>query len=289
LHTQHQQFSHRLLLVCTPLLLILNACGSSSIDATPSLSVDAVFTAARQTFSAQAAANMTVTPPPGIPAPTLAAVASPSQTLSVGNPNVCDNASYVSDVTIPDGTVIAAGSGFVKTWLLHNTGTCTWTTEYKLSFYSGDLMGGTDAMVAIPVPSGSQSELSLNLIAPTSPGMYTGQWQMKNEQQQPFGNVLTVVISVGAPAECHRSSRVDVTISGHAGPENVTIDYGDGTTVTDTNGDYAFTVPEGWSGTVTPSKAKVNPWTFSPERRTYTNVTCDLRRENYKATPPPGV
>ena len=150
-------------------------------------------------------------------------------------------------------------------------------------------MGGTDAAVAGSVPAGGQSPISVNLKAPDAPGTYTGQWQMKNAQGQAFGNVITVVISVGSPAECRRSSRTEVTISGRAKPEKTTIDYGDGITYTDANGDYAFTVPEGWSGTVTPSKAKVNPWTFFPAHRTYTNVTCDLRNENYKATPPPGV
>ncbi|MFH1184822.1 MAG: NBR1-Ig-like domain-containing protein [Chloroflexota bacterium] len=278
----------RMLLACVPVALILSACGPAGGDTAPTLAVDAIFTAARQTFSAQAA-TLTATRPTGTPPPTLITAASPSLTLAAGGPGLCDNSLFVSDVTIPDGAVIAAGSAFAKTWLLQNTGTCTWTSGYSLSFHAGDLMGGTDALVAIPVPSGSQSALSVNLTAPTSPGAYTGQWRMKNKQQQPFGNILTVVINVGPPTECRRSSRVDVTISGHAGPENVTIDYGDGTVSTDPKGDYAFTVPAGWSGTVIPSKAKVNPWTFDPQHRTYTNVTCDLRNEDYKATAPPGV
>jgi hypothetical protein len=259
------------------------------MEATPGLSAEAIYTAAYQTFSVGQATNEAETRTTDTPPPMLAAAPSPSQTQSPSGQIACDSSSYISDVTVPDGTVITAGSSFVKTWLLQNTGACTWTAGYRLSFHSGDLMGGSDSLVASSVPAGSQSSISVNLTAPSTPGVYTGQWQMKNEQQQPFGNIITVVINVGPPIECHRSSRTDVTISGHAGPENVTIDYGDGTVATDMNGNYAFTVPQGWSGTVTPSKAKVNPWTFSPEHRTYTNVTCDLRRENFKATPPPGV
>jgi len=277
------------LLACAPVLFMLHACGPSNIDATPSLSVEAIYTAAHETFSAQAASKLAATPPTRTPSPTLVTAVLPGPTLSSGSHGVCDDSTYVSDVTIPDGTVIPAGNDFVKTWLLRNTGSCAWSAGYRLSFRAGDLMGGTDAIVAMPVPAGSQSEFSVGLTAPTSSGVYTGQWQMKNEQQQPFGNILTVVITVASPTECRRSSRLEVTISGHAGPENVTIDYGVGTTATDSHGDYAFTVASGWSGTVTPSKAKVNPWTFNPAHRTYTNVTCDLRNENYKATPPPGV
>ena len=224
--------------------------------------------------------------PPGTPVGSTESV-SPSPSAL---PAVCtDRASFVSDVTVRDDSDVTVGTAFVKIWRLQNAGTCTWTPGYALSFVGGDLMAGADATIASPGPAGSQSEISVNLSAPASPGTYTGQWQMKNLLQKPFGNVISVVISVGSAAECKRSSRVEVTISGHAGPENVTIDYGDGIVYTDQNGDYAFTVPEGWSGTVRPSKAKVNPWTFSPEQRTYTSVMCDLRRENYKATPPPGV
>src|SRR4030042_441614 len=52
-----------------------------------------------------------------------------------------DRAIYVADVTIPDGTVIAPGAAFVKTWKLQNAGTTTWTTSYSLVFIRGDHMG----------------------------------------------------------------------------------------------------------------------------------------------------
>jgi len=150
-------------------------------------------------------------------------------------------------------------------------------------------MAGSDTFVPVPVPVGAQTEISTNLVAPTSSGNYTGWWRMKNEQQQPFGKVITVVIQVGSATACRRSSKTQVTISGHAGPENVTVNYGDGEVTTDARGNYSFTVSSGWSGIVTPSKAKVHPWTFDPLHRTYTNLRCDLLHENFKAKAPPGV
>jgi hypothetical protein len=250
---------------------------------------DAIFTAAQETFSAQQATARALATPTSTPRPTVTATPSPTTPQPAAGANVCDGAAYIADVTVPDGSLITAGSSFVKTWLLQNNGTCAWTTGYSLAFVGGDAMGGADSPVPGSIPAGGQSPLSVNLKAPDAPGTYTGQWQMKNAQQQLFGNVITVEISVGSPADCRRSSRTEVTISGRANPENTTIDYGDGITYSGDNGYYAFTVPEGWSGTVTPSKAKVNPWSFFPAHRTYTNVTCDLRNENYKATPPPGV
>jgi hypothetical protein len=270
-------------------LLFQYACATPPLDASPSLAPQAIFTAAYHTFAAQGLTEQALTPPTGTPPPTVLSTLSPTSTIASGGPGICDNASYVSDVTIPDGTVIPAGGKFVKTWLLQNVGACNWTTGYSLAFQSGDQMGGMNAAVSGLVPSGGQSELSVNLTAPASAGTYTGQWQMRNAQGQPFGSVITVVINVGAPSECRKSSKTTVTIAGHINLDSVIIDYGEGTTMTDSDGDYSFTVPMGWSGSVRPSKARVNPWTFEPAQRTYSDLSCDLLRENYKATPPPGV
>lgn len=268
---------------------MLSGCAGPGQPQAPTQDVAAIFTLAYETLAAErsAAASTAAVVPSAAPLPTT------TPTVVPGRPPVaqgaCDNAAYLADVTIPDGTLVAAGSSFVKTWTLQNSGTCAWTTAYRLSLVGGDGLQGADVALAAGVPSGARTDLSVTLTAPTTAGTYSGQWQMRNAQQQPFGNVITVVITVGAAAECKRSAKTTVTIMGHGGPENTTIDYGIGTTVTDQHGDYAFQVPEGWSGTVTPSKAKVNPWSFTPPFRTYSNVRCDLRNENYKATAPPGV
>jgi hypothetical protein len=272
-------------------MLALNGCGSASHNVAATLTVNAVFTSARETLSAQLTAapflpTWTETPPPAPPA---SPFVSPSPAVGGGGISVCDNATYITDVTIPDGSPVANGTKFVKTWTLLNSGTCAWNTGYKLAFEGGNQLGGADTFVAIPVPAGAEANMSVELIAPSAPGNYQGSWRMRNDRDQPFGDTIYVVITVGAPTVCRRSSRTQVTIAGHAGPENVTIDYGDGAVVTDTHGNYAFTVAQGWSGTVTPHKAKVNPWTFDPEHRTYTNLSCDLLHENFHAKAPPGV
>jgi uncharacterized delta-60 repeat protein len=73
----------------------------------------------------------------------------------------------------------------------------------------------------------------------------------------------------------------NVTISGNAGIGAATLSYDNGGAKTATavgSGDYSFTVPSGWSGTVTPSKTG---FTFSPESNTYSNVTSDQSDEDY--------
>jgi M6 family metalloprotease-like protein len=75
-------------------------------------------------------------------------------------------------------------------------------------------------------------------------------------------------------------------ISGNAGVGGVTLNYMDGTpktTTADNSGLYSFTVPPGWSGTVTPSKAG---YIFKPSSRSYTNVLANQTAQGYTATGP---
>ena len=73
-------------------------------------------------------------------------------------------------------------------------------------------------------------------------------------------------------------------ISGNTGLAGVTLSYVVGTPKTvlsDASGNYAFEVPAGWSGTVTPSRIS---YSFSPASRTYSNVNSNLTGQNYTPT-----
>jgi len=63
----------------------------------------------------------------------------------------------------------------------------------------------------------------------------------------------------------------------------VTADNGGGIGSTDATGYYEFCVPNGWSGTVTPTMSGT---TFAPASRSYTNVTSDMPGEDYTAEGP---
>jgi len=100
----------------------------------------------------------------------------------------CDSALFVADVTIPDGTTVAPGATFVKTWRLENNGTCTWSTSYSAVFTSGDQLGAP-AVVAMPssVAPGVSVNITVNLTAPTTPGHYRGNWKLRNASGGIFG------------------------------------------------------------------------------------------------------
>jgi predicted outer membrane repeat protein len=63
----------------------------------------------------------------------------------------------------------------------------------------------------------------------------------------------------------------------------VTADGGGGSDTTNSSGFYEVTVPYGWSGTVTVSKAE---WGFSPPSRSYSNVTANQLNQNCTAFQP---
>ncbi len=100
----------------------------------------------------------------------------------------CNWAQFVDDVSIPDGTRMAPGQSFTKTWRLKNIGTCTWTGEYSVAFESGEAMSAP-AEVPIPevVPPGDTIDVSVNLKAPATPGRKTGYWKLRNPAGVPFG------------------------------------------------------------------------------------------------------
>jgi uncharacterized repeat protein (TIGR01451 family) len=101
----------------------------------------------------------------------------------------CNRAQLVSDVSIPDGTTLAAGSTFTKTWQLKNTGTCTWTTAYVLIFDHGERM---DAPATVPltsgsIPPGATVDVSVNLKAPAAPGTYQADFRLRSPDNIVFG------------------------------------------------------------------------------------------------------
>jgi hypothetical protein len=117
----------------------------------------------------------------------------------------CRNrAAFVTDVTVPDGSVFQPGVAFVKTWRLKNDGTCTWTSAYNMAYVSGDpLSGGTSMKIPITVP-GETMDISLDMNAPTTPGHYRGYWMLTDPQGNKFG--------LGAKAD--RPFWVDINVSG---------------------------------------------------------------------------
>lgn len=97
-------------------------------------------------------------------------------------------ASFVSDVTIADGSYIAPGNTFTKTWRIRNCGTTTWTTKYQLVFVSGTAMT-TQTAVNLPynVMPGQTVDISIQMTSPAETGSYKSEWMLSNESGSRFG------------------------------------------------------------------------------------------------------
>jgi Ig-like domain from next to BRCA1 gene len=125
--------------------------------------------------------------PTGTP-PTSTPTNTPGPVTVTVPPSACDRAQFVRDVTIPDGTVMAPGATFTKTWRLKNVGACAWSTSYQLVYFSGEQMGAP-ASIAFPqnVAVGQTVDISVNMTAPSAAGSYRGYWMFKNASGALFG------------------------------------------------------------------------------------------------------
>lgn len=198
--------SHRSFLLLTLLqALILGACSVAEQPVSNDLAVADVYTAAALTVAAQSlSAVPTGTPQPTVsptpwPSPTLFLVNTPtSQSVSYtySTANGCNDAVYVSDVTISDGSELAPGETFVKTWKLSNTGSCAWSEDYWIVFVSGEDMDSEETEIDQTVFVGETAEISVSLTAPDAEGTYTGYWRMADEDGSLFGGNVYVMIVV---------------------------------------------------------------------------------------------
>src|SRR5215207_4414518 len=156
---------------------------------------------------ARAGGTPPTTPPPtvtGTP-PTATPTRTPGPITVTVPPSACDRAQFVSDVNVPDGTVMSPGATFTKTWRLKNVGTCAWSTSYQLVYFSGEQMGAaSSAAFTQNVAVGQTVDISINLTAPSAAGSYRGYWMFKNANGALFG--------IGAQA--NKPWWVDIRVSG---------------------------------------------------------------------------
>lgn len=220
------------------LVVLLASCTMPNSQTTPTTAANVVYTAAAQTVSAR----LTEVATEAMSVPTLApATLEPTQTATLAPtvevtspppitqntavvlpsvaPQVCDRATFVSDITIPDGTVIEPGENFIKTWRLKNSGTCTWTTDYDAVFQFEDQM---DAPDAVPLPEsvapGETVDISIEMTAPTTAGEFTGYWKLRNDEGVEFDSGLSTDKTFYVQIEVETGTFAVTGVSGSVDP-----------------------------------------------------------------------
>ncbi len=134
-------------------------------------------------------------------------------------PPPCNWAGFIADVTIPDNTQIATGSAFTKIWRLQNLGSCTWTSGYRLTYSHGDRMNAPDnqSITAGSVPPGAMVDISVSLLAPSTPGTYQGNFLLRSSDGYAFGiggnanesfwvRIVAIDANTATPTATHASS-----------------------------------------------------------------------------------
>lgn len=192
--------------------LILAACNLPEANTPTVGGVDAIRTSAARTFDAsntlmavtpRTTLSKTVPIPSGQPSgPSTTPQAQLTRTTPSPTPP-CDQATFVRDVSIPDGTFLQPSTTFTKIWELKNTGSCPWNSTYSLVFANeGDLMGGaiTNPLIRSgAVQPGELVQVALDLKAPVALGDYKSHWRLRNPAGvdfAPAGKTIWLAIKV---------------------------------------------------------------------------------------------
>ena len=138
-------------------------------------------------------AALVITPQESATATSPAAV---SEFQATPTPQCTNNLSFITDLTVPDGTEVAAGSPVDKQWQVENNGTCNWDSRYRLKFIAGADLGTPLVQALYPARSGTQPAIRITFTAPVEPGTYRSAWQAYSPQDEPFGDPIFVEIIV---------------------------------------------------------------------------------------------
>jgi len=194
---------NRLVVIGLLFIFIMSACGEATPTPAAEPIVDTIQIAVAATINARetafAASTATASPTPSFtvtPPPT-----STSHTYWDHSTNYgCYDSEYIKDMNIPDGTVIAPGESFTKTWKFENTGNCTWDSDLLIVFVDGDDLDGSDEEIGKTVKVNKRGDVSVYLTAPNHKGNYAGYWSLADEHGHIFGEWVYVEIVVSSTA-----------------------------------------------------------------------------------------
>ncbi len=201
--------------------LLVSACGVTETG-TPTTDVNQIYTAAAETVIAEltqtaavntptkkATATYTQLPETATQAPTTVdATETPATTTTptiqpttttanaVPTNQICDDAIWIADISVQDGTEMSPGQNFEKTWQIKNTGSCTWGTGYKLVFGYGEKMNGQARALDRIVSPNETIDVTVVFSAPLATGSYQSYWRMANTAGANFGEFFYVDIVV---------------------------------------------------------------------------------------------
>jgi len=110
-----------------------------------------------------------------------------------------NNAFFLEDLSLPDGSVVLPGDTLDKRWSVLNSGTCDWGPGYQLVRIGDDSFDGPDELALFPARAGATAVWQVILGAPLEPGDYLSRWQARTPEGSLFGDEVFLFISVRSP------------------------------------------------------------------------------------------
>jgi streptogramin lyase len=93
----------------------------------------------------------------------------------------------------PSYSSTVAGDVIEVSWILRNSGTCTWEGSYQMNYLGGNLVDPTAALrLGKDVKPGEEIEVKVEVTAPLTTGEFLGEWQLFGADGVPFGVRLPV-------------------------------------------------------------------------------------------------
>ena len=111
-------------------------------------------------------------------------------------PPCTDGLTYLSDLSIPDGTVVLPNQSVDKQWLVENSGSCNWDSRYRLRWVGGETLGSPTEVALYPARAGARVTLRILFTAPSAAGTYQSQWQAVSPNGTLFGDAVYMQIIV---------------------------------------------------------------------------------------------
>jgi polar amino acid transport system substrate-binding protein len=130
------------------------------------------------------------------PLPTREPTAQPVQ------PSGClDGMKFIQDLNFPDDNMTSPaafqpGATIQKGWRIQNIGTCTWNSDYTLTYVSSNPpntpIGGNPVPIQGQVTPGQTYDIFASIVAPAQPGRYQSIWNLRNPRGDYFGDRLWI-------------------------------------------------------------------------------------------------
>lgn len=106
------------------------------------------------------------------------------------------SASFVSDVSIDDGTVLSPNTPFVKVWRLRNDGERAWPEGTTLTHVFGPRLSDVQSVSVPALPAGEEVDVAVNMVSPADAGHYVSNWRLTGPRGYKFGHRVWADITV---------------------------------------------------------------------------------------------